>query len=91
MILGVSPDDIASHRKFKAQHDLPFALLADTEHAVAERYGVWTEKSMYGKKHWGNARTTFIIGTDGTVARVFEKVKPAGHATEVAEAVEQLR
>ena len=86
-VLGVSPDDVRSHAKFRAKYDLPFTLLADTEHAVAERYGVWVEKSMYGRRYWGNERTTFLIGADGRIARVFRKVKPAGHAAEVAAAL----
>ena len=84
VILGVSPDDPASHRKFREKFDLPFTLLSDTDHEVAERYGVWQEKSMFGKKYWGNARTTFVIDREGRIARVFEKVKPEGHAEEVA-------
>ncbi|HEX3158471.1 MAG TPA: thioredoxin-dependent thiol peroxidase [Gemmatimonadaceae bacterium] len=84
VILGVSPDDVKSHVKFKAKYDLPFTLLADTGHTVAEAYGVWKEKSMYGRKYMGVERTTFLIDRDGNVAKVFEKVKPAGHADEVA-------
>ena len=87
VILGVSPDSVKKHVKFRAKYDLPFTLLADVEHAVAELYGVWAEKSMYGRKYWGNERTTFLIGPDGRVERVWEKVKPAGHAEEVAEAL----
>lgn len=90
VILGVSPDGVKSHQKFKAKYELPFTLLADTEHAVAEQYGVWAEKSMYGRKYWGNERTTFVIDREGRVARVFPKVKPAGHAAEIAEAVAAL-
>jgi peroxiredoxin Q/BCP len=90
VVLGVSPDSVASHQKFKAKHNLPFSLLADTDHAIADAYGVWQEKSMYGKKYWGNARTTFVIDRRGRIAKVFEKVKPAGHAAEVAEAVAGL-
>lgn len=89
-MLGVSPDSVKSHQKFKEKHKLPYRLIADTDHAIAERYGVWVEKSMYGRKYWGVARTTFIIGKDGAVARVFEKVKPEDHAPEVAAAVEAL-
>jgi peroxiredoxin Q/BCP len=85
VVLGISPDSVASHVKFKAKFDLPFALLADTDHAVAEQYDVWKEKSMYGKTYMGVERTTFIIGPDGTLVHIFEKVKPAGHAAEVAE------
>jgi peroxiredoxin Q/BCP len=89
-VLGVSPDGVKSHAKFKAKYALPFTLLADTEHAVADAYGVWKEKSMYGRKYMGVERTTFVIDADGRVARVFEKVKPAGHADEVARAVDAL-
>ena len=83
----MSPDDVESHRKFKAKLQLPFTLLADTDHAVCEAYGVWQEKSMYGKTHMGVARTTYLIDADGLVSRVFEKVKPEGHGDEVAEAL----
>jgi peroxiredoxin Q/BCP len=84
VVLGVSPDDVKSHQKFKRKFGLPYRLLADTEHKVAERYGVWQEKSMYGRKYWGNVRTTFLIDAKGKVVEVFEKVKPEGHADEVA-------
>ena len=90
VILGVSPDPVAKQEKFKKKHDLPFTLLADTEHSVAERYGVWKEKSFLGKKYWGNARTTFVIDSTGRIAHVFESVKPLGHAEEVAEALAAL-
>lgn len=83
VIVGVSPDKSAAQSKFKAKFDLPFTLLADTEHAVAESYGVWKEKSMYGKKYMGIERTTFLIGRDGRIAKVFHKVKPEGHAEQV--------
>ena len=86
----MSPDDVRSHRRFRKKFDLPTMLLADTEHAVAELYGVWSHKSMFGLKFWGNQRSTFIIDRDGRIARVFEKVKPAGHAAEVAEALASL-
>jgi peroxiredoxin Q/BCP len=79
VVLGVSPDPVKAVAKFADKHRLDFTLLADVEHEVAERYGVWVEKSMYGRTYWGNARTTFIIDPDGTVAQVLEKVKPAGH------------
>ena len=84
VVLGVSPDPVRSHAKFRAKFDLPFPLLADTDHAVAEAYGVWVEKSMYGRTYWGNERTTFVVGADGRVAHVLEKVKPAEHAAQVA-------
>ncbi|HSR14702.1 MAG TPA: thioredoxin-dependent thiol peroxidase [Gemmatimonadales bacterium] len=87
VVLGVSPDPVASHAKFKAKYRLPFPLLADTDHAMAEAYGVWGEKSMYGRKYFGILRTTFILDEDGKVMRVFEKVKPKGHAAEVLAAL----
>ncbi len=87
VVLGVSPDGVDSHRRFREKFSLPYPLLADEDHAVAEAYGVWGEKSMYGKKYYGVLRTTFIIDAAGSVRRVFEKVKPAGHAAEVLEAL----
>ena len=90
VILGVSPDSVRSHARFREKYDLPFTLLADEDHAVAERYGVWAEKSMYGRKYWGNLRTTFVVDRVGRIARVFERVKPAGHAAEVAAALDEL-
>ena len=87
MILGVSPDTVAAQAKFKKKFELPFTLLADSDHAVAERYGVWKEKTNYGKKYMGVERTTFLIARDGRVTRVFEKVTPKGHAEEVASAL----
>lgn len=84
VVLGVSPDGVKSHQKFKAKFNLPFTLLADEAKEAAQAYGVWVEKSMYGNRYWGNARTTFIIGRDGRVAHVFEKVTPDGHAAQVA-------
>ncbi len=86
-LFGVSPDGIESHQKFRRKFSLPFPLLADPDHAVAEAFGVWGEKSMYGRKYWGIMRTTFIIDEQGNVARVFEKVKPEGHAAQVLEAL----
>jgi peroxiredoxin Q/BCP len=83
IVLGVSPDNPASHRKFRDKYNLPFTLLADTEHAVAEKYGVWKEKTLYGRKYWGNERTTFVIGRDGRIEQVLERVKPTGHADDV--------
>ena len=88
MILGISPDTVAAQAKFKKKYDLPFALLADTDHAVAEQYGVWKEKTNYGKKYMGVERTTFVIAPDGRVTRVFEKVNAKGHAEEVAASLE---
>ena len=89
-MIGVSPDSVKSHVKFKVKHGFAYPLIADVEHTVCELYGVWAEKSMYGKKYWGVNRTTFLIDADGRIARVFEKVKPDGHAAEVAEAVRAL-
>ena len=88
MILGISPDTVTAQAKFKKKYDLPFTLLADTDHAVAERYGGWKEKMNYGRKDMGVERTTFLIGPDGRVTRVFEKVNAKGHAAEVAAALE---
>jgi peroxiredoxin Q/BCP len=87
LVLGVSPDDEASHVKFKEKYDLPFTLLADTEHAVAEQYGVWVEKTYQGKTYMGVDRSTFVIGADGNVAKVFLKVKPDEHADQVLDAL----
>jgi peroxiredoxin Q/BCP len=86
-VVGVSPDGTKSHRKFADKYDLPFTLLADTEHALCEAVGVWVEKSMYGKKYMGVERTTVIVGPDGKIAKVFNKVKPQGHAAEVLAAL----
>ncbi|MBY0490900.1 MAG: thioredoxin-dependent thiol peroxidase [Gemmatimonadaceae bacterium] len=83
VILGISPDPVKSHAKFKAKYELPFTLLADTEKTVLQAYEVWKEKSMYGRKYMGVERTTFVIDPKGKIAKVFEKVKPAGHAEEV--------
>ena len=83
VIVGVSPDPVGRHDKFKAKYDLPFTLAADEDHTVAEAYGVWVEKSMYGRKYMGIERSTFLIGTDGRIAGVWRKVKVKGHADEV--------
>ncbi|MFZ0391550.1 MAG: thioredoxin-dependent thiol peroxidase [Calditrichia bacterium] len=83
VILGVSPDSIQSHEKFKAKHDLNFTLLSDPDHKVAEAYGVWGEKKRYGRNYMGIFRTTFVIGKDGIIKHVFENVKPAGHSAQV--------
>jgi peroxiredoxin Q/BCP len=87
VIVGVSPDTSGAQAKFKAKYGLPFTLLADIDHSAAESYGVWQEKSMYGKKYFGVARTTFLIGKDGKISKIFEKVKPTGHADQVLEAL----
>ena len=85
VLLGVSPDTPKAQKKFQEKFDLPFTLLADAEKKVAIAYGVLVEKNMYGKKVMGIARTTFIIGPDGKIEHIFEKVKPDGHAEEVLE------
>ncbi|MGB7212840.1 MAG: thioredoxin-dependent thiol peroxidase [Gemmatimonadales bacterium] len=87
VVLGVSPDGVTSHGKFKAKYQLPFRLLADADHAVAEAYGVWGEKSMYGRRYFGILRTTFLIDASGKVLQVFEKVRPRGHSAQVLEAL----
>ncbi len=87
VVLGVSPDPVSSHQKFKRKYQLPFPLLADTDHKVASAYGAWGQKSMYGRKYQGILRTTFLIDPDGRIAKVFEKVRPAGHAAEVLAAL----
>jgi peroxiredoxin Q/BCP len=91
VVLGVSTDSVKKHANFKKKYDLPFTLLADTEHEIVTAYGVWAQKSMFGKKYMGINRTTFIIDRNGKIARVFEKVQTLGHAKEVADAVAELR
>jgi thioredoxin-dependent peroxiredoxin len=82
-ILGVSPDDVGSHQKFKSKYELPFTLLADPNHETAERYGVWGERSFAGKQYMGINRSTFLIDEDGKVVRAMLGIKPAGHAATV--------
>jgi thioredoxin-dependent peroxiredoxin len=89
-VFGISPDTPKAQSKFKEKCDLKLPLLCDVEHKVAEAYGVWVEKSMYGKKYMGVERTTFLIGKDGKIAKIFSKVKPAGHAEEVLQALAAL-
>ncbi|MBO9462744.1 thioredoxin-dependent thiol peroxidase [Labrenzia sp. R5_0] len=89
-IIGLSPDTAAKHDKFIAKHNLAIRLGADTEKKVAEAYGVWVEKSMYGKKYMGVERTTFLVGADGKIAEVWRKVKVPGHADAVLEAARAL-
>ncbi len=88
VVLGVSPDSATSHARFRDKYTLPFPLLADPDHTLAEAYGVWGEKSMYGRTYFGIHRTTFVIGPDGRVRSVFRKVKPKGHAAEVLAALQ---
>jgi len=87
-VLGVSPDSVKSHVGFKTKYSLPFALLSDPDHEVAEAYGAWGEKKMYGKTYEGILRSTFLIDEEGCIAKVFPKVKPAGHSQEVLEALQ---
>ncbi|MEP6978418.1 MAG: thioredoxin-dependent thiol peroxidase [Thermoleophilia bacterium] len=87
VILGVSRDGEESHRNFKSKYDLPFTLLSDPDHAVAEAYGVWAEKSMYGRKSMGIVRSTFVIAADGTIARAMRGIKVLGHSDKVLEAL----
>ncbi len=90
VVLGVSPDGLLSHQKFIQKFNLPFLLLSDEDKKICQDYGVWVEKSMYGRKYMGVARTTFIIGKDGKIAKIFKKVKPQGHEDEVLEALKSL-
>ena len=89
-ILGVSPDTPKSHAKFKEKYQLPFTLLADEGHTVADMYGVWGPKKFMGREYEGVLRTTFLIDPDGNIARVFENVKPADHSREILEALQQV-
>jgi thioredoxin-dependent peroxiredoxin len=89
-VIGISPDEVAAVDKFAGKYDLDFTLLADADHAVAEKYGTWVEKSMYGKKHMGVQRATFIIGSDGKIAKVFPKVSPKQHDDLVLKALDEL-
>ena len=83
VVVGVSKDSVPSHQKFKTKYSLPFALLADTETEVAKAYGIWKEKSLYGRKYMGMERTTFVIGSDGRIRKIFPKVKVKDHAAAV--------
>jgi thioredoxin-dependent peroxiredoxin len=87
VVLGVSPDDEASHKRFREKYGLPFTLLADPDHKVAETYGAWGEKTMYGKKREGIKRSTWVIGPDGTVLAALPNVRPDGHAEKVLAAL----
>lgn len=87
VIVGVSPDKVEAQCKFKTKYSFSFPLLADVDHKAAEAYGVWKQKSMYGRKYMGIERSTFVIGKDGKIRKIFSKVKPAGHATEVLAAL----
>ncbi|HMI99106.1 MAG TPA: thioredoxin-dependent thiol peroxidase [Gaiellaceae bacterium] len=87
VVLGVSPDDVASHVRFKEKYEIPFVLLADPEHTVAEQYGVWGEKNYAGRKYMGISRTTFVIDAKGNLVKTMHNVKPDGHPQQVLEAL----
>jgi thioredoxin-dependent peroxiredoxin len=89
-VIGISPDEVGAIDKFAGKFDLDFTLLADADHAVAEKYGTWVEKSMYGKKYMGVQRATFIVGPDGRIAKVFPKVSPKTHDDVVLKALAEL-
>ena len=89
-VIGISPDEVKAIDKFAGKYDLDFTLLADADHAVAEKYGTWVEKSMYGKKYMGVQRATFIVGPDGKIAKVFPKVSPKQHDDLVLKALDEL-
>ncbi len=90
-VWGISPDEGASHAKFRDELSLTFPLLVDVDHRVAEAYGVWIEKNRYGRTYWGNARETFLVDGEGRIARVWENVKPEGHAQDVLEAIGEMQ
>jgi thioredoxin-dependent peroxiredoxin len=89
-VLGVSPDSVKKHQKFTEKHSLNYPLVADEDHAIAEAYSTWVEKSMYGRKYMGMERSTFVIDAQGIVRKVFPKVKIEGHVDEVLAALEQI-
>lgn len=90
-VLGVSPDEVGSHKKFGEKHTLPFTLLADPEHKILDKYGVWGEKQLYGRKYMGVHRTTFVIDEKGKIVKVFLKPKSKEHAEEILEAVKNKK
>ncbi|HYM84295.1 MAG TPA: peroxiredoxin [Candidatus Dormibacteraeota bacterium] len=90
-VWGISPDSPKSHARFREKFGLPFTLLSDQDHAVAERYGAWQLKSSYGRESWGIQRSTFLVGPDGRVARAWPRVKADGHAAQVVEAIGEVR
>jgi len=90
VLLGVSPDTPKAQKKFQEKYDLPFTLLADADHEVAEKFGVWTEKSRYGRKYWGAQRATFLIDPEGRIAKIIPKASPQTHDDEVLAALAEL-
>lgn len=91
VVLGVSADSVQSHQKFSYKYELPFTLLSDEGKEIVEKYGVWKEKSMYGKKYMGIERTTFIIDENGKIEKIFPKVKVAGHVEEILNAIKEMK
>ena len=91
VVLGISPDTPRKHANFRKKYGLPFTLLSDKDHKVAERYGIWVEKTFWGRKYMGVERTTYIIGPSGKIEKIFAKVNPEGHAAEVQEALAALK
>jgi peroxiredoxin Q/BCP len=87
VVLGISPDPVSALARFRTKYALPFRLLSDADHRVAEAYGVWKEKTLYGRKTWGVERSTFLIDPEGRIARIWRRVQPAGHAAEVLAAL----
>lgn len=90
-ILGISPDSVETHCAFADKYRLPFPLLSDPKHVACEKYGVWVEKSLFGRKYWGLRRATFLIDAHGKIARVWPKVRPIGHAAEVLQALREIQ
>ena len=90
VVMGVSPDDLDSHRKFRKKYELPYSLLVDEEHRLADEFGIWKEKSLYGLKYMGVERTTVIIDRNGRVARIFPSVRIPGHVEAVEQAVREV-
>ena len=90
IILGISPDEEKKHKKFEAKYDLPFTLIADTEHTIIDKYGVWGEKQLYGRKYMGLHRTTFVIDEKGVIRKIFLKPKSKQHAEEIVKAWREL-
>jgi len=89
-VLGVSPDDVSKHKKFEKKYDLPFTLLADPEHKIIDKYGVWGEKNLYGRKYMGLHRTTFLIDEKGIIRKVFKKPRSAQHSEDIVKAWKAL-
>ncbi len=91
VILGISTDSVASHKKFTDKYKLPFILLADEDKKIVNKYGVWAEKSMYGRKYFGTIRSSFLVDPNGKIVRIYEKVKPAEHGIQVINDLKELQ